>query len=279
MASIEALLDHINCPDDLKPLSAEQLRNLAEEIRAYLTDCVARTGGHLAPSLGVVELTLVLHKIYSVPRDKIIWDVGHQAYVHKILTGRRDQLPTIRQFGGISGFLRIDESPYDLYGAGHASTAISAALGFAKARDFRGSSESVVALVGDGALTGGMALEGLNNAAESKTDITIVLNDNEMSIAKNIGALATYLSKLRMQPTYQRAEKHAEGSRPGLDLKMRRPWAYAPLLRRRSSDAATHSRDARAHSPGLQHIRGNPRGLRLYWPDRWPQYRHAARCL
>lgn len=210
MASDEALLETINCPDDLKSLTPDQLKQLAKEIRVYLTDCVSRTGGHLAPSLGVVELTLALHKIYSVPRDKVIWDVGHQAYVHKILTGRREQLPTIRQYGGISGFLRIEESPYDLYGAGHASTAISAALGFAKARDFRGTSESVVALVGDGALTGGMALEGLNNAAEIKTDICVVLNDNEMSIAENVGALATYLAKLRMQPTYQRAEKHAK---------------------------------------------------------------------
>ena len=205
------LLSAINSPDDLKPLNNEQLKQLAVEIREFLVDCVSKTGGHLAPSLGVVELTLALHKIYSVPRDKVIWDVGHQGYVHKILTGRRDQLSTIRQYKGISGFLRIEESKYDLYGAGHASTSISAALGFAKSRDFRGSSESVVAVIGDGALTGGLALEGLNNAAEKKTDITIVLNDNEMSIAENVGALATYLAKLRMQPTYQRAEQTAKG--------------------------------------------------------------------
>lgn len=201
----------IDSPEDLKKLGVEQLRQLAGEIRDYLVECISKTGGHLAPSLGVVELTIALHKVYSVPKDKIIWDVGHQGYVHKILTGRRDQLPTIRQYKGISGFLRIDESPFDLYGAGHASTAISAALGFAKARDFRGSDESVLAVVGDGALTGGMALEGLNNAAEIDTDMTILLNDNEMSIAENVGALATYLAKLRMQPTYQRAEKTAKG--------------------------------------------------------------------
>jgi len=196
--SKESLLERINSPADLKPLNAEQLRSLAEEIRVYLTECVSRTGGHLAPSLGVVELTIALHKVYDIPKDKLIWDVGHQAYVHKILTGRRAQLPSIRQHGGISGFLRIEESPYDLYGAGHASTSISAAMGFAKARDFRGGQESVLALIGDGALTGGLALEGLNNAADDGTNITVVLNDNEMSIAENVGALATYLAKLRM---------------------------------------------------------------------------------
>jgi 1-deoxy-D-xylulose-5-phosphate synthase len=218
MESSAKLLETINSPSDLKALSIDELRTLAQEIRDYLTLCVAQTGGHLAPSLGVVELTLALHRIYSVPKDKIIWDVGHQAYVHKILTGRRDQLPTIRQYKGISGFLRIEESKYDLYGAGHASTAISAALGFAKARDFRGGTEKVLALVGDGALTGGLALEGLNNAAVTDTDITIILNDNEMSIAENVGALATYLAKLRMQPTYQRAERTAKGMIEGLPI-------------------------------------------------------------
>jgi 1-deoxy-D-xylulose-5-phosphate synthase len=212
------LLENIDSPSDVKALSPDQLRALAQEIRSYLTDCVSRTGGHLAPSLGVVELTLALHKVYDIPRDKLIWDVGHQAYVHKILTGRREQLPTIRQHGGISGFLRIDESPYDLYGAGHASTSISAALGFAKARDFRGGKESVLALIGDGALTGGLALEGLNNAAHVGTDITIILNDNEMSIAENVGALATYLAKLRMEPVYQMAEETVKGVLKGLPV-------------------------------------------------------------
>jgi len=213
-----ALLEKINSPADVKALSPEQLRSLAQEIRVYLTECVSRTGGHLAPSLGVVELTLALHKVYDIPRDKLIWDVGHQAYVHKIVTGRREQLPTIRQYGGLSGFLRIDESPYDLYGAGHASTSISAALGFAKARDFRGGKDSVLALIGDGALTGGLALEGLNNAAHIDTDITIILNDNEMSIAENVGALATYLAKLRMQPVYQQAEETVKGVLKGLPV-------------------------------------------------------------
>jgi len=216
--SKESLLERINSPADLKPLNAEQLRSLAEEIRVYLTECVARTGGHLAPSLGVVELTIALHKVYDIPKDKLIWDVGHQAYVHKILTGRRAQLPSIRQHGGISGFLRIEESPYDLYGAGHASTSISAAMGFAKARDFRGGQESVLALIGDGALTGGLALEGMNNAADDGTNITVVLNDNEMSIAENVGALATYLAKLRVQPMYQFTEHTAKAMIAGLPI-------------------------------------------------------------
>ncbi len=230
---MEPLLDCLHSPADVKNLSAGQLRGLAAEIRAYLTECVARTGGHLAPSLGVVELTLALHQVYDIPRDKLIWDVGHQAYVHKILTGRRDRLPTIRQHGGLSGFLRRDESPYDLYGAGHASTSISAALGFAKARDFRGGKGSVLALIGDGALTGGLALEGMNNAAADGTDITVVLNDNEMSIAENVGALATYLAKLRMQPLYQFAETTAKGVIKGL------PVGSGPMYK--AAKAAKHT--------------------------------------
>ena len=227
------LLNLVDSPADLKRLSPEQLRTLAREIRVYLTETVARTGGHLAPSLGVVELTLALHKVYDLPKDKLIWDVGHQGYVHKILTGRRGQLPTIRQHGGLSGFLRIDESPYDLYGAGHASTSISAAMGFAKARDFRGANHSVLALIGDGALTGGMALEGLNNAADDGTDITIVLNDNEMSIAENVGALASYLAKLRMEPLYQAGENTAKRMIAGLPV--------GSSLMKKAAKAAKHT--------------------------------------
>ena len=218
MDSTPSLLDQINSPADIKRLSLDQMRTLAQEIRVFLTQTVAKTGGHLAPSLGVVELTLALHKVYDIPKDKLIWDVGHQGYVHKILTGRRDRLHTIRQHEGLSGFLRIDESPYDLYGAGHASTSISAAMGFAKARDFRGGKSSVLALIGDGALTGGLALEGLNNAADDGTDITVILNDNEMSIAENVGALATYLSKLRMEPLYQAGENTAKRVIAGLPV-------------------------------------------------------------
>ena len=235
------LLDHINSPADLKGLSFDQLRTLAGEIRTYLTETVAKTGGHLAPSLGVVELTIALHKVYDIPKDKLIWDVGHQAYVHKILTGRRDQLPTIRQYGGLSGFLRIDESPYDLYGAGHASTSISAAMGFAKARDFRGQKNAVLALIGDGALTGGLALEGLNNAADDGTNITVVLNDNEMSIAENVGALATYLAKLRMQPLYQNAENTAKGMIQALPVGSRTAYKAAKAAKHTATHFATPS--------------------------------------
>ena len=227
------VLDTIHSPEDLKSLSPEALHGLAQEIRVYLTETVAKTGGHLAPSLGVVELTLALHKVYDIPKDKLIWDVGHQGYVHKILTGRRDALPTIRQYGGLSGFLRIDESPYDLYGAGHASTSISAAMGFAKARDFRGGKHSVLALIGDGALTGGLALEGLNNAADDGTDITVILNDNEMSIAENVGALATYLAKLRMEPLYQAGENTAKRVIAGLPVGSR--------LMKKAAVAAKHT--------------------------------------
>ncbi len=235
------LLDQINSPADIKRLSVDQLRSLAQEIRTYLTQTVAKTGGHLAPSLGVVELTLALHRVYQIPQDKLIWDVGHQGYVHKILTGRREQLPTIRQYEGLSGFLRIDESPYDLYGAGHASTSISAAMGFAKARDFRGMQNSVLALIGDGALTGGLALEGLNNAAADGTNITIVLNDNEMSIAENVGALATYLSKLRMQPLYQAAETTAKGMIAGLPVGSRMVTKAAKAAKHTATHFATPS--------------------------------------
>ncbi|MDQ2799531.1 MAG: 1-deoxy-D-xylulose-5-phosphate synthase, partial [Armatimonadota bacterium] len=227
------LLSGIDSPADVKCLSSDQLHTLAQDIRVYLTETVAKTGGHLAPSLGVVELTLALHKVYDIPKDKLIWDVGHQGYVHKMLTGRRDQLPTIRQHGGLSGFLRIDESPYDLFGAGHASTSISAAMGFAKARDFRGANHSVLALIGDGALTGGMALEGLNNAADDGTNITIVLNDNEMSIAENVGALASYLAKLRMEPLYQAGENTAKRMIAGLPVGSR--------LMKKAAKAAKHA--------------------------------------
>ena len=226
-------------PADLKGLSFDQLRTLAGEIRTYLTETVAKTGGHLAPSLGVVELTLALHKVYDIPKDKLIWDVGHQGYVHKILTGRRDLLPTIRQYGGISGFLRIEESPYDLYGAGHASTSISAAMGFAKARDFRGQKHAVLALIGDGALTGGLALEGMNNAADDGTNITVVLNDNEMSIAENVGALATYLAKLRMQPLYQSAENTAKGMIQALPIGSRTAYKAAKAAKHTATHFAT----------------------------------------
>lgn len=215
------LLETVHAPADLRSFSREQLQQLAAEIRETIIETLSRTGGHLASNLGTVELTIALHSVWQMPPDKIIWDTGHQAYAHKLLTGRLERFGTLRQYGGISGFLRRDESEYDVWGAGHAGTAISAALGFAKARDLRGSNERVVAVVGDAALTAGMALEALNNAAEAKTDLTVVLNDNEMSIAENVGALATFLSRLRAQPWYQRAEHRAKEVLEGLPGKAR----------------------------------------------------------
>ncbi|WP_395093039.1 1-deoxy-D-xylulose-5-phosphate synthase [Armatimonas sp.] len=200
------ILDKLTGPADLKGMDSAQLKALCNEVRQGLIQTISRVGGHFAPNLGVVELTVALYKVFELPKDKVIWDVGHQCYPHKMLTGRWKQLHTIKQYQGISGFLRRDESEYDLFGAGHASTSLSAALGFAKARDLRGSTESVIGVIGDGSLTGGMALEALLNIGDQKTKMLVVLNDNEMSIAENVGALATYLAKLRLMPMYQRVE-------------------------------------------------------------------------
>jgi len=186
------------------------MKQLAAEIREEIIAQVSKTGGHLASNLGVVELTIGLYTSFDLPEDVFIWDVGHQCYAHKLLTGRYREFDTLRQFGGISGFPKRDENPYDRFGTGHASTSISAALGFAKARDLRGTSERVVAVIGDGALTGGMAWEALNNAGQLKTNLMVVLNDNEMSIARNVGAMSTHLSKLRMLPLYRKVESRAK---------------------------------------------------------------------
>lgn len=202
------LLDRINSPADLKTLSREELKELAQEIRQTIIRTVSCTGGHLAPNLGAVELTLALHRVFDSPRDKLIWDVGHQCYTHKLVTGRRQEFARIRQQGGPSGFPRRCESEHDVFGAGHGSTSISAALGFATARDLRGGKEHVVAVIGDGALTGGMAFEALNHAGSRNIDLIVVLNDNEMSISPSVGAVATYLSRLRaglVEPTVRRA--------------------------------------------------------------------------
>jgi 1-deoxy-D-xylulose-5-phosphate synthase len=204
------LLDTIESPADLKALTLDQLPALAEEIRQRLIDTVAVTGGHLASNLGVVELTIALHYVFDGPRDKIVWDVGHQAYTHKLLTGRGDRFHTLRQRGGISGFTRRSESEHDPWGAGHGSTAISAALGFTLARQLRGSGEAVVAVVGDGALTGGVAFEGLNNAGRLKENMIVVLNDNQFSISPNVGALHAYLDRFRTDPLYLRAKENLE---------------------------------------------------------------------
>ena len=204
------LLDAINDPADLRTLRREQLPELAREIRARLIATVARTGGHLAASLGAVELAIALHYVFESPRDRIVWDVGHQAYAHKLLTGRRERFDTLRQLGGISGFPRRSESPHDAFDTGHGSTAIAAGLGMAKARDLSGGDYAVVAVVGDGAMSGGMAFEALNYAGHLRTPLIVVLNDNQMSISHNVGALATYLSKIRLDPHYLKVKSDFE---------------------------------------------------------------------
>ena len=199
------MLENINSPEDLKKLSILEEQKLAEEIRKYILDIVSKNGGHLASNLGVVELTLALHNVFDFKKDKIVWDVGHQTYVHKILTGRRDALKTLRTLNGIAGFPKTNESPYDFFNTGHSSTSISAALGMARARDLKGENYAVLAVIGDGAMTGGMALEALNDVGYSKTKMTIILNDNEMSISPNIGGLNMLLSKLRTKKMYTRS--------------------------------------------------------------------------
>ncbi|MGI9060153.1 MAG: 1-deoxy-D-xylulose-5-phosphate synthase [Ktedonobacteraceae bacterium] len=209
------ILDSIESPVQLRTLTVPQMQQLAEEIRQEIVEKVSVKGGHLAPNLGVVELTMALHYVFDTPKDLLVWDIGHQAYVHKLLTGRRDRFHTIRQFGGLSGYLRREESPYDVFGASHASTSISAALGLAAARDLKGEHTKVVAIIGDGALTGGMALEAINNAGSLKKNLIVVLNDNDKSISDNVGALHHYLGKARRMQTsksYQRLREMAKGS-------------------------------------------------------------------
>ena len=205
------LLNTINSPEDLKKLSEQQLEQLAQEIRQFMISVISKTGGHLAPNLGVVELTLALHRVFSTPEDKIVFDVGHQAYIHKIITGRREQFPTLRQYGGLSGFPKRCESEHDAFGTGHSSTSISAALGMAVARDLQGEDYNVIAVIGDGSMTGGMAFEGLNNAGDLHKRMIVVLNDNEMSISKNVGAMSEYLYQLRTGETYNKIKSDIEG--------------------------------------------------------------------
>ena len=200
------MLENIHSPRDLDKLSYDQLEQLAKEIREVMITTVSENGGHLASNLGVVELTLALHRVFRMPEDKIVFDVGHQSYVHKLITGRYDRFSTLRSYGGISGFPKRSESEYDCFETGHASTAISAALGLARARDFRKEKYQVIAVVGDGALTGGMCYEALNDAGNSKTRMIVILNDNEMSIAPNVGALSNYLTQLRISGGWQSAK-------------------------------------------------------------------------
>src|SRR6202453_4793609 len=197
------LLDRVQYPADLRNFSPEQLRQLADELRAETIDAVSVTGGHLGASLGVVELTVAIHAIFDTPRDRLLWDVGHQAYPHKILTGRRDRIRTLRQGGGLSGFTKRSESEYDPFGAAHSSTSISAGLGMAVARDLKGEKNNVIAVIGDGAMSAGMAYEAMNNAGALQSRLIVILNDNDMSIAPPVGAMSAYLARLVSSQTYR----------------------------------------------------------------------------
>jgi 1-deoxy-D-xylulose-5-phosphate synthase len=199
-----SILDRIHSPADLKSMTRDELRAVSEEMRVRLIEICSRTGGHIGAGLGVVELSVALHAVFDAPRDRIVWDVGHQGYPHKFLTGRGDRLETLRQENGLSGFLKRTESEYDTFGAGHAGTAISAGYGMAVARDLNGESYKVVSILGDGALTCGLAYEGLNNAGASERDFIVILNDNEMSIAPNVGAISKYLTSIQRNPLYNR---------------------------------------------------------------------------
>lgn len=196
------ILDKVNYPNDLKELNLKEKNELAKEIRKKILEVVSHNGGHLASNLGVVELTIALYSTLDMPKDKVIWDVGHQTYTHKILTNRKDKFDTIRKFGGLSGFPKISESIYDSFDVGHSSTSISVALGMARARDLKHYKEKIIAIIGDGALTSGMSMEALNDAGNSKTNLIVILNDNTMSISKNSGGLARFLSKLRIRKFY-----------------------------------------------------------------------------
>ena len=206
------MLERIHSPADLRDLSPRELQHVADAVRVRLIDVCSRTGGHIGAGLGVVELSVALHAVFETPRDQLVWDVGHQGYPHKALTGRNDRLETLRQEGGLSGFLKRSESPFDTFGAGHAATSISAALGIAAARDLQGDDYKVVAVIGDGSLTSGLAYEGLNNAGHSDRDIIVILNDNEMSIAPNVGAMSKYLTQVQRNPIYNRLRSASASS-------------------------------------------------------------------
>lgn len=202
------ILQRVNTTNDLKRLTLKEKEMLAKDIRELIINTVSKNGGHLASNLGVVELTIAIHSVFNAPVDKIIWDVGHQSYVHKILTGRKEKMPTLRQFEGMAGFPKSNESEFDAFDTGHSSTSISAGLGMAVARNLKESKEHVIAIIGDGALTGGMALEALNHAGTAKTDLIVILNDNEMSISKNVGGISRFLSHARTRKFYRNSSKY-----------------------------------------------------------------------
>ncbi len=207
---MSGILEDVNSPQDIKNLNVQGMKQLAAEVRELLINSTSKCGGHLAPNLGVVELTIAMHYVFDTTVDRIIWDVGHQSYVHKILTGRKDRMMTLRQYGGICGFPKSEESIHDAFNTGHSSTSISAAVGMAAARDLLRQEYSVAALIGDGALTGGMAFEALNHAGNEGRDLIVILNDNEMSISRNVGAMSSYLNRLRTDPSYSRTKGDIE---------------------------------------------------------------------
>ena len=210
------VLDRISSPDDLKTLTAEELTTLAQELRTLIIRTVSANGGHLASNLGIVELTIALHYVFHSPEDKIVWDVGHQSYAHKVLTGRKDRFSSIRKYQGISGFPKISESLHDPFGTGHSSTSISAALGILEARDRNHKDFKVIAVIGDGALSGGLAFEGLNNAGHLKKDLIVILNDNEMSISPNVGALSSYMNRILTDERYRKFKKETKSFLEGI---------------------------------------------------------------
>ncbi|MBQ7653580.1 MAG: 1-deoxy-D-xylulose-5-phosphate synthase, partial [Clostridia bacterium] len=207
---MDSILQKVNTPSDLKDLSYSDLERLAAEIRELMIDTVSKNGGHLASNLGIVELTIAIHKVFKSPSDQIIFDVGHQAYVHKILTGRKDDFYKLRTENGISGFTRPDESEHDIFFSGHSSTSVSSAFGLAMANKLKNSKNHVVAVCGDGAFTGGLVFEGLNNAGRNKSKLIVILNDNEMSISKNVGSFAKYLAVVRSKPEYEKIKSRTE---------------------------------------------------------------------
>src|SRR5512139_2641675 len=217
------LLERVNSPEDLRHLGIAELKQLADEVRNFMISSVSRTGGHLSSGLGTVELTIALHHVYNTPTDRLIWDVGHQSYPHKILTGRRDRMGTLRQKDGLSGFPKRDESPYDAFGVGHSSTSISAALGMAIAAQKEGTGRKVIAVIGDGAMTAGMAFEALNHAGDLDANLLVILNDNEMSISPNVGGLSNYLARILSGKLYSTMR---EGSKKVLQ-RMPTVWELA----------------------------------------------------
>jgi 1-deoxy-D-xylulose-5-phosphate synthase len=236
-----SLLNTINTPDDLRLLDRKQLPQLASELREFLVESVSKTGGHLSSNLGTVELTIALHYIFNTPEDKLVWDVGHQTYTHKIFTGRREAMSHLRMAGGIAGFPKRDESPYDTFGTGHSSTSISAALGMAVAAQLQGSERRAVAIIGDGAMSGGMAFEALNNAGAMNANLLVILNDNDMSISRPVGALNNYLARL-MSGRF-----------------------YAAMRRGSENNCSARRRTRQRYGDAQYFVRGIR--LQLYWPD------------